>query len=290
MDVRVLRYFLAVSQTENITHAAAQLHISQPTLSRQLTELEQELGKPLLVRGSKSTTLTADGSYLKDRAEEIVSLVDRTVRAFHNDGDAIDPEFRVGIGEDFFVPPTVRALKRLGETLPQIETHLETSDEETALRRLTDGLLDAVIVTREPDDNSLEALPIETDVLWGIVCREDDAIVRLSEPTRDDLAGPPIFCPDRVGRALFAERFPSVGIDPCDHLFYTFALIREGLARAFVSSGVGRSLPPGLVFLPLEPSLPVTLYVVRKKRRVPLLAANTFFNALLDESRRPSFP
>ena len=139
MDIRVLQYFLAVAREESITRAAETLHMTQPPLSRQLKDLEDEIGKQLLIRGSKKVTLTEDGMLLRKRAEEMVALMEKT-KAELTSSENISGEIYMGSGETEAVSAIAKAAKNLQEEYPLIRYHIYSGDAEHVMERLDKGL------------------------------------------------------------------------------------------------------------------------------------------------------
>ena len=142
MELRVLRYFIEVAREQNITAAAERLFITQSTLSKQLMELEKELGKQLLVRGKRKTTLTEDGMFLYRRAQEIVDLADKTEGAFKATDEVITGDIYIGCGETQGMRTVIEAMKKLRDRHPDVRFHLYSGNDEDVSERLDNGLVD----------------------------------------------------------------------------------------------------------------------------------------------------
>lgn len=142
MDIKVLRYFLALAQEESITAAAESLHLTQPTLSRQLIELEEDLGVKLFVRGSRKITLTDEGIRLRKRAQEILELVQKTAAEFQISTDVIRGDIYIGGGETYAMGLIAEIVKDLQDDYPQIHVHLFSGDADEVTERIDKGLLD----------------------------------------------------------------------------------------------------------------------------------------------------
>ena len=151
MELRVLQYFLAVAREQNISAAAQSLHLTQPTLSRQLKELEEELGKQLMVRGNRKITLTEEGMLLRKRAEEILELVDRTEKEVMRSNDAVSGDIYIGTGETDGVRQLARTAKQLQEGCPGIRFHIVSGDAVDVCERLDKGLLDFGVLLGDID-------------------------------------------------------------------------------------------------------------------------------------------
>lgn len=154
MEFRVIRYFLAVAREENITKAAEKLHLTQPTLSRQLRELEEELGTELFVRGKRRTTLTEAGILFKTRAEEIMSLEERTRNEFAHLGEAVAGDVYIGCGETEAMRDVIKALAPVLRQYTDVHLHLLSGNTRQSLDYMEKGLLDFALLCRSiPPEN-----------------------------------------------------------------------------------------------------------------------------------------
>ena len=151
MELRVLQYFLAVAREQNISAAAQSLHLTQPTLSRQLKELEEELGKQLMIRGNRKITLTEDGMLLRKRAEEILELVNRTEREVMQSDDTVSGDIYIGTGETDGVRQIARTAHHLREDYSGIHFHIVSGDAVDVCERLDKGLLDFGVLLGDID-------------------------------------------------------------------------------------------------------------------------------------------
>ena len=151
MELRVLEYFLAVAKEQSISAAAQSLHLTQPTLSRQLRELEEELGKPLMIRGPRKITLTEEGMQLRKRAEEILDLVSRTEKEIMQNDEAVSGDLYIGTGETDGVRQIAQTVKQLQERYPGIRFHVVSGDAVDVCERLDRGLVDFGILLGDMD-------------------------------------------------------------------------------------------------------------------------------------------
>jgi len=175
LDVRVLRYFLAVAQEESISGAAGYLHLTQPTLSRQLMDLEEELGKKLFIRGSRKVTLTEDGLLLRKRAGEIVDLVDKTESEFHGAEGDISGDVYIGGGETSAMRLIARTARELQERYPHIRYHLYSGNGDDVAERLDKGLLDFGLFIDRVDLKKYDHFRLPVTDTWGVLMRKDTA-------------------------------------------------------------------------------------------------------------------
>ena len=188
MELRHLRYFLAVAREGNVTRAAASLHVTQPTLSRQLSDLEQELGRELLVRESRGVTLTDDGMLLRKRAEEIVALADRTERELMADESMVEGDVWVGGGETRTMELVARTMTTVAQANPGIKLRLHSGNADDVIERVDKGLLDfGLIIGRTPEPRH-ESLEVPAHERWGVLVRYDDPLASRDMVHMDDLA------------------------------------------------------------------------------------------------------
>ena len=158
MEIRVLKYFLAVAREESISRAADVLHVSQPTLSRQLMDMENELGTVLFTRGNRKITLTEEGMFLRKRAQEIIELVDKTESEFHGSDEIISGDVFIGGGETDAMRIIAKVIQKLHTVYPHIHYHLYSGNAEDVMERLDRGLLDFGIVIEPTDIKKYEFL------------------------------------------------------------------------------------------------------------------------------------
>lgn len=154
MEIRVLRYFLAVAREGTISGAAQTLHMSQPTLSRQLMDMEDRFGKKLFIRGNRHISLTEDGMLLRKRAEEIIDLVDKTETEMAASSEILSGEIYIGAGETQIIRPIIKIAKELQEDCPGISYHLFSGNAEDVTEKLDKGLLDFGLVLGTPDNKN----------------------------------------------------------------------------------------------------------------------------------------
>ena len=151
MELRVLRYFLEIAREENVTHAAQRLHVSQPTLSRQIKELEDELGKKLFTRSNYSIKLTEEGMLLRKRAEDILEMADKTLAEFKSLDEINGGDIHIGCAESNGIVHFIRIIKSMREKYPRIRYHFYSSGTDAVNERLDRGLLDFAIIVQEVD-------------------------------------------------------------------------------------------------------------------------------------------
>ena len=290
MDIRILRYFLAVAQEENITRAAESLHIAQPSLSKQIMELEDELGKKLLIRGKRKITLTEEGVLLRKRAEDIVALVDKTEREISSDCTAVSGEIAIG----GTVPKTLlQAAADIQRRYPDVTFQFFSGDATDVTERLDHGNLDFAILLQPIDTSKYEYIPLPDGSMWGVLMKADCEYASYSEIRKEQLTEMPLILHRRTGLQQLIADWAGTDIDRL-HITATYNVI-HGSPTSFVENGIGNflvtrdtlsaALDDGVVFRPLEPKLEVHYNLVWKRRNIFRGGARVFLDnvrAILD--------
>ncbi len=297
MEIRVLRYFLAIAREGSITNAANFLHVTQPTLSRQIHDLEKELGQKLFTRGSHSMTLTAEGMILRKRAEEIISMVDKTEAEFNYMENAIGGDIYIGGGETDAVKLIAEIAKDLRENYPGIRYHLYSGNSEDVTERLDKGLLDFGILIQPANITKYDYINIPAKDTWGVVMRKDSPLAKKEAILKEDLLDVPLICSrqaisqERSQNEFadwFGEDFEKLDIVTTFNLVYNAAIMVEaGIGYAVTIDKIANtSESSNLCFRPLTPRLDSGLNVVWKKYQVFSSAAEVFLERLRQEFER----
>lgn len=294
MEIRVLRYFLAIAREGSITNAANFLHVTQPTLSRQIHDLEKELGQKLFTRGSHSMTLTAEGMILRKRAEEIVSMVDKTEAEFNYMENAIGGDIYIGGGETDAIKLIAEIAKDLRANYPGIRYHLYSGNSEDVTERLDKGLLDFGILIQPANITKYDYINIPAKDTWGVVMRKDSPLAKKEAILKEDLLDVPLIC-SRQAISLersqnefidwFGEDFEKLDIVTTFNLVYNAAIMVEaGIGYAVTIDKIANtSESSNLCFRPLTPRLDSGLNIVWKKYQVFSSAAEVFLERLRQE-------
>ncbi|MCH5277999.1 MAG: LysR family transcriptional regulator [Desulfovibrionaceae bacterium] len=288
MELRVLRYFLAVAQEETISGAAQRLYVTQPTLSRQMMDLEEELGKKLFVRGKRKIALTEEGKFLRTRAQEIVSLADRTRAEFRMPDENISGEVSIGGGETEAMRLVARTAARLQERYPHISYHLFSGNADDVAERLDKGLVDFGLVIGAVDLSRYTFIELPARDSWGVLMRKDSPLAAKSAVSPGDLEGLPVLCSRQSHNELAgwmgAARKPLNLVATYTLLYNASLMVEEGLGYALGLDGIIRSSEDSpLCFRPLEPRLDVGISLVWKKYQIFSKAAEKFLEYLRRE-------
>lgn len=286
MEIRVLRYFLEVAREGSVTHAAERLHISQPTLSKQLKDLEGELGKKLFVRSSFSVRLTEEGMLLRKRAEDILDMVDKTEEEFKALGELTGGDVRVGCAESDGIKHLARCVKTLQEQYPRIRLHVYSGNTEDLSERLDRGLLDFAVIAQAVDLSKYNYLEMPSSDTWGVVMRKDSPLAQKEAVQIEDLLHLPLIC-SRQGITedfprWFGEKVDTLNIVATFNLAYNAGVLaREGIGYVLTFDKlINVGVDSELCFRPLTPALETKLYVVWKKYQVFTRAAEVFLEQL----------
>ena len=271
MEIRTLRYFLAVAREENMTRASETLHVTQPTLSKALKALEDELGKKLFERHSFSISLTEEGALLRDRAEDLVTMADKIEKEFVSLDDITGGELFLGLAESYQIKYIADAIRKLKTRCPKLRYHVTSGDTEQVADKLQKGILDFVVLAEEPDPKKYEFLPLPEADVWGLVFPADDPLAKKKTFKPNDLIGLPLFCSGQAWENEIAawakDSFGEYRLEGSFRLSYNgaiFAKARLGYLLTF-DRIVDTSEQSGLVFKPLSPKLETKLFLVWKK-------------------------
>ena len=267
MEIRTLRYFLAVAREENMSRAAEILHVTQPTLSKQIRSLEEELGKKLFTRHSFSISLTDEGVLLRNRAEDLVSMADKIEQEFVSLDDISGGELYLGLAESFQIRYLARVIRDFKMRYPDLHYHITSGDTEQIAEKLDKGLLDFLVLAELPDSRKYEYLPFPENDVWGLIIPSDDPLAEKETITVSDLKGLPLFCSDQSWkneiRTWAGNDFSGLIQEGSFRLSYNGSVFaREGLGYLLTFEHlIGTSKDSGLVFRPLSPKLETTLYL-----------------------------
>lgn len=292
MELRVLKYFLAVAREGSFTRAANYLHVTQPTLSRQLMDLEYEVGQKLLIRGKQNVTLTIEGVLLCKRAEEILSLVNKTEAEFSAIGDEITGNIYIGSGETKAMEIIAGIINELKEMYPNIHYHLYSGNADDVTERLDKGLLDFGILIQPVDILKYDSVCLPVKDVWGIIMQKNSLLAKKETITKQDLLNQPLLCSRQlVGLnqskskeiEWFGKDYNKLNIVATYNLIFNAALlVEEGLGYALaIDNLVNKQEHSNLCFRPLEPKLESSLDLVWKKNQVFSKAAELFLEKLL---------
>lgn len=274
MELRTMRYFLAVAREENMTRAAEFLHVTQPTLSKSLKSLEDELGKKLFVRHSFHIELTEEGVLLRKRAEDLVSMADKIQTEFLSLDDVLGGEIYLGLAESYQIRYLAAEIKTLKNTYPDLRYHITSGDTEQVTEKLDKGVIDFAVLAEEPNAEKYHYLTFPKADVWGVVMPKDCPLAGKPSISADDLAGLPLFCSEQGWSKDIAKwcgnEIDKLHLEGSFRLSYNGSLfVREGLGYLLTFEHLIDTNPDSnLAFRPLTPKLETKLYLIWKKYQV----------------------
>lgn len=286
MELRVLQYFLAVAREQNISAAAQALHLTQPTLSRQLRDLEEELGKQLMIRGSRKITLTEDGMLLRKRAEEILDLVGRTEKEIAQSDESISGDIYIGTGETDGIRQIVKTARQLQKSYPGILFHIVSGDAVDVCERLDKGLLDFGILLGDIDKVKYNYMELPMKDTWGVLMQRSSPLAKKDAVSPQDLWDKPLILSRQVdnksGLYRWLKKEPSeLHTVATYNLIYNASLmVDEGMGYAFTLDKLVNTTGSSLCFRPLKPRLELGMYLVWKKSQTFSRAMELFQDQL----------
>lgn len=284
MELRVLQYFLAIAREQSISKAAEFLHISQPTLSRQIKDMEEELGKQLFIRGNRKITLTEEGMILRKRSEEILNLVKKTEDEIAISDDISEGDIYIGAGESHAVHLLADGAKQLQRIYPNIRIHIASGDTKDVLEDLDKGLIDFGLLFGTIDKSKYEYLELPHKDTYGILMRRDSPLANKEVITPEDLWDKPLICnrntqhnENEIFQWLKKDASEVTLIASYNLLYNASIMVEAGIGYAFALDHIiNVSGNSSLCFKPLSPQLPTTMFFVWKKYQVFSKAAEKY--------------
>jgi DNA-binding transcriptional LysR family regulator len=279
MELRVLNYFLTVAREGGLTGASEVLHVTQPTMSRQIQELEEELGQRLFIRTTRSMVLTPEGMLLRKRAEEILEMAEKTKAEFSAMGSAVAGDVFIGSGETFALKQVTDLMTGIREDHPDIHFQIYSGNAEDVLERLEKGLLDFGVLVEPVDVSRYNSLCLPAKDTWGLILRRDHPLAERETIRREDLAGVPLIVSRQTAGAQsrnndylawFGGSYDSLNIVGGYSLMYNGALmVKSGIGCAVGLNGIVNTTETSdLCFRSFDPPLEAGIVVIWKKYQV----------------------
>ena len=288
MEFRVLQYFLAVTREGNISAAAQSLNLSQPSLSRQLRDLEEELGVTLFIRGKRRIELTEEGLILRKRASEMMQLVELTESEISEVKNNISGSLNIGAGESYSMHSITRVFYRLKTEYPNIRLNIFSGDTEDLKDKLDRGLLDFALIFTDFDRQNYHHLTLDDKEIFGVIMRRDSELAEKESVTVKDLYGKPLIVSRANGLSLFSGAQAShLQVAATYNLLYNASLMVEdgiGYAVSF-DKLVDTSETSNLCFRPLTPEISVQPTLIWKREQKLSLVSQLFIDKLESNKR-----
>lgn len=288
MELRVLQYFLAVAREQSISKAAESLHLSQPTLSRQIRDMEEELGKQLLIRGNRKITLTEEGRILRKRAEEIINLVQKTEKEITFTDDTVRGDVYIGTGETEGVRLLARVAKELQKVYPQIHYHIVSGDSMDIMEHLDKGLFDFAILLDPADVSKYEAIKLPYKDITGVLMRKDSPLAKKESIHTYELAALPLIVSRQQLKNGILDFLTSQSGTPLNIvasynlIFNASLMVDEGLGYAIgLDNIINTTGNTNLTFRPITPPVEIGMHFVWKKYQIFSKPAEIFLQKML---------
>lgn len=282
MELRVLNYFVATAQELNMTRAAQKLLVSQPALSRQIADLEDELGVKLFNRQPRHLTLTPAGQYLYEQAKEILTLASKTKSNLQSSA-VISGDLTIAAGESFAMQRLMNIVSNIIRDYPTVKIHILSGDYEFAERRLDTGAVDFAVII----GNHYASLQLPEKDTWGVLMTKDDPLAKKSAITAEDLVGRNVLNSQQAeNRKYFDSWFGNykeqINIIGTVNLNFNGTLLVKNKAAIMLTLDklANISDESNLTFRPITPMLkqPVTVIWKRETNKSPV--ADLFLNRL----------
>ncbi len=279
MEIRVLRYFLAVVREESITKAAEVLHITQPTLSRQIAQMEKEMGVRLFDRGTRKIVLTNEGMLLRRRAEEIIELVDKTERELSEQDEIVVGIVSLGCGDLAAMQVMPDLIRSFHERYPAVTFELYTATADHVKERMDRGVTDLGLLLEPIGKEKYDHIDLKRREQWVVAMPPDSPLAKLDAVSPKDLIGLPLILPNRtdvqsVLARWFGDEFEKLNVIVTSNLTSNSSiLVYHGLAYSIIVKGsISFWDPEKITYRPLSPNL-TAKSVIAWKRKQPFGAA-----------------
>ncbi|WP_337399049.1 LysR family transcriptional regulator [Congzhengia sp.] len=287
IETRHLYYFLAVAREQNITRAADTLHITQPTLSKQLMDLEHQLGKQLFIRGKRTVTLTEEGTYLRSKAQEMIDLMEKTEAAFHEESKTVSGDIHLGCGETRVMEYITDVFKQIHLEYPKIHFHIYSADADNVLEKLDKGLLDIGLLLGPLRREKYDYIDIHQKDTYGLLMPKNCTLASQSAITVEQMKDLPLIFSQQA--FLGHQELEWFGVDySALNVVATYNLIFN--ATFMVEKGIGYALcldnlvnidgNRKLTFRPITPELSIKSYIVMKKYQAFSPPVKIFMNKI----------
>lgn len=288
IETRHLYYFLAVAREQNITRAAETLHLTQPTLSKQLMDLESRLGKQLFIRGKRKITLTDEGAFLRNKAQEMLDLMEKTEAAFNEPDTAIGGDIYLGCGETAAMEHIADIFKEIQTEYPEINFHTYSADADSVLERLDKGLLDIGLLLGPIRQEKYDYINIHKKDTFGLLMTKDSPLAKQELISVEQIKDLPLIFAQQTFSGhqqldWLGFDYSSLNVVATYNLIYnaTF-MVEKGIGYALCLSNLVNTAGRNLTFRPIVPELSVDLYIVTKKYETFSPAVKLFIEKVKD--------
>lgn len=292
MEIRVLHYFLTVAREGNITRAAKLLHITQPTLSRQLMQLEDQLGAALFIRGKRKIILTEEGMILKRRAEEIISLSKKAELEIGDQSHEVNGEITIGCGITEATNSLGKLIQKFKERYPNVTFHLKNGNSDYIIENMDNGLIDIGIVLQPVELDKLNFVSLKEEEIWGILMKKDAPLAKQDVVIAKDLIDLPLIHSGRMQTQQFfsnwyGKQYQKLHFCATSDLSTTASmLVKNDIGYAIIIEGAMQdAVDKTLCFRPFYPKLSTHSLIVWKKYQSFSFTVSKFIDFLSKECK-----
>lgn len=280
MELRVLNYFLTIVQEKSILHAAQKLHLTQPTLSRQIKDLEEELGKQLFIRGNREITLTKEGELLRKRAEELIELANKTKNELSKKQGDLSGDITIGSGETLCIKPVLQCIKTIQSKYPNIHFHIRSGDKDDLQEKLDHGLFDFSIIIDNVDKKNYHFYTLPSSNQFCILAKKEDPLASFPFLTTKQLQQLSLIVSNQSLKDHYLPNdIQTSQIIATYNLFYNAALmVKEGIGYAIVLDHLNSF--EDLITIPLERNEPLKWSIIWKRNQPLSEVQELFLNEL----------
>lgn len=294
MEIRLLKYFLAVAETGSITKASNILHVSQPTISKQMQDLEYELGKQLFIRGKSNITLTNEGMLLKQRAEEIMDIINKTEQEFKDIDKQMAGDIYIGSGETYGISSIVNIMKNIQNKFPDIKYHIQSGDSADIIEKLDKGILDFGLLIQPVDVSKYNYLILKAKDRWGLLMLKTNPLSKKEYIYLNEIINIPLITSrqlfkyitrNEVFKNYFQDIYNQLNIIATVNLIYNGSImVKEEMGCALtLDKLIHTGIDSPFTFIPLYPVLESELILVWKKNHTLSKAANMFLENIKND-------
>lgn len=290
MEIRVLRYFLTVVREESITKAAETLHITQPTLSRQLAQMEEDMGVRLFDRGTRKIVLTNEGILMRRRAEEILELVDKTKREVATQEETVEGTVSIGSGDLGTVQILPEIIRSFHEQYPKVDFELYTATADHVKERMDQGLIDVGLLLEPINMEKYDFIRLEKKERWVLAMHPDAPLAKKEAITVEDLKNVPLIMPKRLSvqselASWFGKDFEKLNVLFTSNLpSNSNVMVHNQLAYSLIIKGsISFWDERKIVYRPLSPELRANSVLAWKRRQPFSIAAMKFIEHMKTE-------
>ncbi|MGT2785852.1 LysR family transcriptional regulator [Streptococcus merionis] len=286
IETRLFHYFLAIARERNITRAAEQLFVTQSTLSKQMQDLEKQLGKQLFIRGKRQITLTEEGEFFRSKAQEILQLVEQTEIALSGEEEILAGDIYIAAAEVPSMAKIVQTLKSIQDAHPNLRYHIISGDAEQALNQIRSGVVDIGLLLNPPLFEDLDYQELPFSHTFGLILPKEHPLAQKKAIHPEDLVDLPLitsqqFLKEPARIQHFGHLIERLNVVASYNLLYNaIFMVKAELGLLMALEDMVELKDTTLVFRPFDPAIDNQLYMVSKKHKHPSLGVKLVMQEL----------